>query len=278
MTSIDAVIKRIHDLPSLPAVVIELLSSMEQDDIDVHALAGKIALDQALSAKTLRLANSSFYGMPTQVTSIQQAISVLGFHSIRTLVTACAVTGCFASGPGAEFDFDGFWRHAIGTAACARVLARPLRLNPETAFTAGLLHDLGTMVLVTRFPAEYRAVESHRKQHDCSTSIAQQAVFGLDHAMIGSALAAYWKFPQAIQQAVAQHHQAPQGGPPTLALAVYLGNVLAHALDLSGQEDEQVPELDLPAWRALDLDHAASLALFAEAEKLFQDLSKILVN
>ena len=278
MTSIDAVIKRIQDLPSLPAVVIELLSSMEQDDIDVHALAGKIALDQALSAKTLRLANSSFYGMPTQVTSIQQAISVLGFHSIRTLVTACAVTGCFASGPGAEFDFDAFWRHAIATAACARVLAKSLKLNPETAFTAGLLHDLGTMVLVTRFPSDYRAVEAHRKQHDCSTSLAQQAVFGLDHAMIGSALAAYWKFPQAIQQAVAQHHQAPQGGPPTLALAVYLGNVLAHALDLSGQEDDQVPELDWAAWRMLDLDHAATLALFAEAEQLFRDLSKILVN
>ena len=278
MISIDAVIKRIHDLPSLPAVVIELLSTMEQDDIDTHALAGKIALDQALSAKTLRLANSSFYGMPTQVTTIQQAISVLGFHSIRTLVTACAVTGCFSNGPGAEFDFDGFWRHAIGTAACARVLARRLRLNPETAFTAGLLHDLGTMVLVTRFPSDYRAVESHRRQHDCSTSAAQQAVFGLDHAMIGSALAAYWKFPLAIQQAVAQHHQAPPPGPATLAQAVYLGNVLAHALDLSGQEDEQVPQLDWPAWCALDLDHAASLALFAEAEQLFQDLSKILVH
>ena len=278
MTSIDEVIKRIHDLPSLPAVVTELLSSMEQDDIDTHALAGKIALDQALSAKTLRLANSSFYGMPTQVTTIQQAISVLGFHSIRTLVTACAVTGCFAKAPGAEFDFDGFWRHAIGTAACARVLARHLRLNPETAFTAGLLHDLGTLVLVTRFPADYRAVETHRQQHDCSTSTAQQAVFGLDHAMIGSALAAYWKFPQAIQQAVAQHHQAPPPGPATLALAVYLGNVLAHALDLSGQDDDQAPPLDWPAWQKLDLDHAATLALFGEAEQLYQDLSKILVT
>jgi putative nucleotidyltransferase with HDIG domain len=278
MTSIDEVIKRIHDLPSLPAVVIELLSSMEQDDIDTHALAGKIALDQALSAKTLRLANSPFYGMPSQVNTIQQAISVLGFHSIRTLVTACAVTGGFAQAPGTDFDFGAFWRHAIGTAACARVLARHLRVNAEAAFTAGLLHDLGTMVLVTRFPAEYRAVEDYRKQHDCATSAAQQAVFGLDHAMIGSALAAYWKFPQTIQQAVAQHHQAPPGGAPTLARAVYLGNVLAHALDLSGREDDQVPELDWAAWRALELDHEATLALFAEAEKLFQDLSKILVN
>jgi putative nucleotidyltransferase with HDIG domain len=278
MTSIDDVIKRIHDLPSLPAVVIELLSSMEQDDIDTHALAGKIALDQALSAKTLRLANSSFYGMPTQVTTIQQAISVLGFHSIRTLVTACAVTGCFARGPGAEFDFDSFWRHAIGTAACGRVLAKRLRLNPETAFTAGLLHDLGTMVLVTRYPSDYRAVEAYRRQHDCSSSAAQQAVFGLDHAMIGSALAAYWKFPQSIQQAVAQHHHAPPPGPPTLALAIYLGNVLAHALDLSGQEDDQVPALDWPAWETLGLDHGGSMALLAEAEQLYHDLSKILVN
>jgi putative nucleotidyltransferase with HDIG domain len=278
MTPIDEVIKRIHDLPSLPVVVVELLSSMEQDDIDVHALAGKIALDQALTAKTLRLANSSFYGMPAQVTTIHQAISVLGFHSIRTLVTACALTGSFAAGPGAAFDYQGFWRHAIGVAACARALARPLRLNAETAFTAGLLHDLGTLVLVTRFPAEYAQVEAYRREHDCGSSAAQQAVFGLDHAMIGSALAAYWHFPPAIQQAVAQHHQSPCAGPATPALAVYLGNVLAHALDLSGQDDDQVPELDWPAWQRLGLDHEAGLALCAEAEQLFNDLSQILVR
>lgn len=118
--ALDQVVRHIHDLPSLPAVVAELLASMAQDDVDLHYLAGRLALDQALAAKTLRLANSSFYGMPSKVTSIQQAMSVLGLHSIRTLVTACGVIGALPRPLFATLDFKRFWRHAIATAVWAR--------------------------------------------------------------------------------------------------------------------------------------------------------------
>ena len=283
------IIKCVRDLPSLPAVVAELLATMEQEDIDTHVLAAKIALDQALTAKTLRLANSSFYGLQSKVTTIQQAISVLGFHSIRTLVTACSVTASFAPVKDVEFDFQAFWRHAIGGAVCARVLAPRCGVNPDTAFTAGLLHDLGTLVLCTRFPAEYRRVLAHRREHDCTTSAAQLAVFGIDHAAVGSALTAHWKFPRQIQAAVAGHHlgdeAAAHGGPgagnggraaPSLTTVIYLANILAHALDMSGQEDDQVPPLSLAAWDALGLDDGAWQARFAEAEQLYHDMCQTL--
>jgi putative nucleotidyltransferase with HDIG domain len=274
MPQLDAVILSIHDLPSLPAVVAELLSSMEREDVDVHALADKIALDQALTAKTLRLANSSFYGMSAKVTSIQQAVSVLGLHSIRTLVTACSVTASFQSCRNSDFDFEAFWRHTIGTAACARVLARRLRQSPETAFTAGLLHDLGTLVLLTRFPREYSLAEAWRREHDSTTSAAQQAVFGLDHAAIGGALAAHWQFPMAIQQAVAQHHLEP---PPSdgLGLTVHLANRLSHALERSGDADRPAPP---PTWAVPGLDDEARLQLFKEAGALFREMCKILLH
>jgi putative nucleotidyltransferase with HDIG domain len=276
----DDIIKAVRDLPSLPAVVSELLASMDQEDIDTHALAAKITLDQALTAKTLRLANSSFYGMPTKVTTIQQAISVLGFHSIRTLVTACSVTGSFKSAPGSDFDFPAFWRHSIASAVCARVLAPYYKLNPDTAFTAGLLHDLGTLVMCTRFPQEYLRVNAYRRQHDCMSAQAQLAVFGVDHAAVGSALAAHWKFPPPIQAAVAQHHQAEaqavRGAPVTLPTVIYLANILAHALDLSEQEDDQAPPLSPQVWQALDLSESACDSVFGETEKMFHDMCQML--
>ena len=120
----EQVVKRIRDLPSMPAVMVALLASTEQDDIDSRVLAGKIALDPALTAKTLRLANSSFYGMPTQVASIQQAVFVLGIHNIRTLVAVCSVIDSFASARESSFKFTQFWRHSIATAVCAKALAR----------------------------------------------------------------------------------------------------------------------------------------------------------
>ena len=273
---LDDVIRQIRELPSLPAVVLELLSSMEQQDIDVHVLAHKIELDQAMSAKTLRIANSSFYGMQSEVTSIAQAVSVLGFHSIRTVVTACALTGSFAPTSGSGFDFQGFWRHSLATAVVARLLAPHMRVNPETAFTAGLLHDLGTLVLATRFPDQHALVRSYRQRHDCQIIEAELAVLAIDHAQVGSALAAYWKFPAAIQQAVADQHAIARLDAVGLPLLVHMANAVAHALDLAGIEAALVPPLS-PAWRLVALDEAQWFALLRQAERTFDEMSRIML-
>jgi putative nucleotidyltransferase with HDIG domain len=279
MMGAEDLIRSVRDLPSLPNIVAELLATMEQEDIDTHALAARITHDQALTAKTLRLANSSFYGLQSKVTSIAQAISVLGFHSIRTLVTACSVTASFTPRPGGQFDFAVFWRHATASAVCARVLARHLRVNADTAFTAGLLHDLGTLVLVTRIPAEYAQVGAWQREHDCTTAAAEQALFGTDHAAVGAALAAHWKFPQQIQAAVAGHHTLlPDDSlaPADLTSVVQAANVLAHALDLGGPENDQAPPLSLAVWHAFALDDAGWEAVFREAEQLYQEMCRAL--
>ncbi len=267
--ALDEVVRRIHDLPSLPAVVAELLSSMEQDDIDLHYLASRIALDQALTAKTLRLANSSFYGMPSKVTSIQQAMSVLGLHSVRTLVTACGVINAVPPSAAAALDFDAFWHDAIATAVWARALARHLRQSPETAFTAGLLHNLGTLVLATRFPEQYAAVPAWRREHDdASVAEAELAVFGVDHTQAGSALAAYWKFPPTIQDAISQQHRANASG---LALAVGLAQQLAAPADRN--EARQVQ-----AWDTLALDDEQRQQLSQQCPLMVSEMCQILVN
>lgn len=263
--AINAVVRDIRDLPSLPAVVAELLASMEQDDIDLHALAAKIALDQALTAKTLRLANSSFYGMQSTVTTIQQAMAVLGFHSVRTLVTACGVIGGVPALPGMALDFDAFWRHSIASAVCARTLARHMKQSPDTAFTDGLLHDLGTLVLATRFPARYAAVEAWRLRHGSSAGAAQLAVFGMDHAEAGSALAAHWKFPRKIQEAIAGHH-APGAGQN-----IYLANLLAHALEDDGADTA-------PVWDTLGLDQDTRQEVLDTCKLVFNEMCQILAG
>ncbi len=274
--SYEQLVRQIQELPALPAVVLELLSSIDQEDTDVHVLAQKIELDQALAAKTLRIANSSFYGMQSKVTSIPQAVSVLGFHSIRTLVTACALTGSFAP-VGGGFDFSAFWRHSLATAVAARLLAPHLQVNPETAFTAGLLHDLGTLVLATRFPAEHALIRGYRQAHDCQMADAELAVMGIDHAQVGSALAAYWKFPAAIQQAVADHHAIERLDGGGLPLVVHMANAIAHGLDLSGLEDALVPPLSATGWDRFALGDAAWFALIGQTERTFDEMSRIML-
>jgi putative nucleotidyltransferase with HDIG domain len=272
------IVRLVKDLPSLPAVVAELLACSAQEDLDLQALADKIALDQALTAKTLRLANSSFYGMQSQVTSMRQAIAVLGFRSVRMLVAACSVTGSLTVPQGSRFDFQRFWRHSVGAAVVARALAPHLRLDPDSAFIAGLLHDLGALVLATTVPEASAAAAAWRDEHDCTSAEAERAVLGFDHALVGGALVAHWKFPAEIQAAVAAHHEAADCLGAALPLLVHAADIVAHALDFSGAEDDLVPPLSELVWTALDLSDTACLRVFREAEDGFSDMCRILLG
>jgi len=267
----------VQDLPSLPAVVMELLSSIEQEDIDISVLAKKVSYDQALTAKTLRLANSSTYGLQVKVTTIQQAITFLGFQTTRNLITAAAITGCFPSGRCVGFHDKGFWRHSIATAACARALARRMRFNQDIAFTAGLLHDIGRLVLVTAHPDAYAQVVAWHAQHGGDWQEAEQAVLGIDHVDAGVALADHWNFSSTMRQAIAYHHAPDIHGAGFLAAIVHVANAIVHALDLAGEDDELVPRVTSVAWDAMGLNEEAYLHLFRETEVQFGEMSTILM-
>jgi putative nucleotidyltransferase with HDIG domain len=275
---LETVIAALQDLPSLPAVVMELLSSIDQEDIDISVLAKKVSHDQALTAKTLRLANSSLYGLQVKVTTIQQAITFLGFQTTRNLITAAAVTGCFPEGQCATFDDQAFWRHSIATAACAKVLARRMRFNQDYAFTAGLLHDIGRLVLVSSFPARYEQVIAYRAAHDCTLLEAERAVLGVDHVEAGVALAEHWNFSDTMRLAIANHHDPEAVGAGFLASIIHVANAIVHALDVAREPDELVPVVSSVSWAALGLSEEAYLHAFRETELQFEEISTILMG
>jgi putative nucleotidyltransferase with HDIG domain len=274
--TLEQAVARLKDLPALPVIVSELLASFEDADVGLAQLADKIANDQALAAKTLRLANSSFYGLQSKVRTISQAIQVLGFDSVRALVVGAGVIGGFETGRKNGFDFDGFWRHAIACALCARALARRVGIPAEQAFVAGLLHDLGRLVLVTRFPEHYAEVLAQRGLRDCPLQEAERAVLGIDHAQVGRALAQHWRIPEAICRAIGNHHQPMQQDFGDLPAIVHVANAVAHGLDLAGDEDDLVPELVPGAWDSMRLDPAALGAMFQTVETQFEESCRIL--
>ena len=255
----------------------ELLGSIDQEDVDISVLARKVSLDQALTAKTLRLANSSNSGLQVRVTTIQQAITFLGFQATRNLITAAAITGCFPAGACPGFDHRTFWRHSIATAACARVLARRMRLNQDFAFTAGLLHDIGRLVLVTAFPERYSAVLARRHRDDRQLLDVERELLGVDHVMAGAALAQHWQFSDTMQHAIAYHHEPEAPGAGFLATIVHVANAIVHALDLARDDNELVPPVSMVAWTALGLSQEAYLHVFRETEMQFEEMSNILM-
>ena len=267
----------VEDLPSLPAVVMELLGSLDQEDLDIAVLAKKVSNDPALTAKTLRLANSSAFGLQVKATTIQQAMTFLGFQTTRNLITAAALTGCFPEGRCPGFNDKAFWRHSIATAACARALARRVRFNADYAFTAGLLHDIGRLVLVSRFPERYQAVLSLRDKHDGELIDAERALLGVDHVDAGVALAVHWNFSDTMRQAIAYHHAPEAAGAGFLATIVHVASAVVHALDLAGNPDELVPRVSSVAWTALGMAEEAWLQVFHETELQYEEMSAILM-
>ncbi|HZX27735.1 MAG TPA: HDOD domain-containing protein [Telluria sp.] len=271
------VVKSVRSLPALPALVADVIATMGDEDADIGALADKIALDLGLAAQVLRLANSSFYGLPTRVNTVGQAISVLGFHNLRNLVTVCAVTGNFKQDSTSGLHYATFWRHSIGTAVCARLLAGRVGVAEETAFLAGLLHDVGILALASVYPELYAQTRAHRRSADCLDIEAERAVLGIDHALVGSELMGHWRFPPAIREMVASHHDYNPAAAPLVGL-IQGANALAVALDLAGDDDAQVPDLPQHVWDLLQLDEGASEALFDAAEKTCDELCNILVT
>jgi putative nucleotidyltransferase with HDIG domain len=240
--TLDEVLKVISKLPSLPVVVVELLASIDQEDSNIEILAAKLSQDQALTAKTLRLANSSFYGMAHQVTTVQQSISILGFRTIRSVATTTALIGALPASTASNFDLPKFWGHGMVTALWARELAPSLLVNPDHAYTAGLLHDIGLLVLATQFSAQFAAVTQYQTQHGGTLTEAERIVMGTDHAAVGLALTRHWKFPEALQQAVADHHKTRTAQEGKLVTVVRYANAMANALSEAMETDAKVPD------------------------------------
>lgn len=273
------IVDRLRTLPSLPTVVMELLQTLGEDNVDIARLARGIGNDQALAARTLRVANSPFYGMQGRIDTIAEAITVLGFVNVRSLVTAAGISTAWPIGASTGFQARIFWRHCLGAAACAETLARHARLRPETLFLAGLLHDIGRLVLAVTQPAEFAETLSRRQQQDCLLVDAERAVLGFDHTQIGAALCRHWHIPEAIADAVERHHQVHQASASAsadMADVVHVADAMAHALDLADDPDALVPSLDAGAWRRLALDETALPSLLARAERHFTGFARLL--
>lgn len=275
--TLDELTTDLDDLPSLPAVVMELLGSIDQEDADLAVLAKKVALDQALTAKTLRLANSSALGLQVKVTTIHQAMTFLGVQATRNLILAASITGCFPGRRCPAFDHKAFWRLSIATAACARVLARHMHFNQDVAFTAGLLHGIGRLVLVTRYPEQYDAVLRECERVDGDLLETERAMLGVDHVLAGRALAEHWQFSDTLRQAIAFYGQPEMPGAGFLATIVHVAKAVAHALDLAGYANEVVPTVASVAWTALGLSEEAWLQVFRETELQFEEMTAILL-
>jgi len=272
----DFDLDRLGDLPALPQVVLDVQDALSRENVSIDEIAARISHDQALAARTLRLANSSFYGVRGRVVSIRSAIGVLGLRSMSTLLTAAAIGGAVQRVDCEDFRLDDFWRHSIAVALCAQAIARTLRVETDAAFTAGLLHDLGRLALASKAPTEMAAIVARRGADDSTMLEAEHQVLGADHALIGARVAARWHFGAQVVDAIRLHHEPPTAAGPTLIDIVHAADCMVHALDVAHDAYEMVPPLAVESWNRLALSPAQCLAVLRETEAELVELCALL--
>lgn len=202
VTDKEAILDKLHQLPAMPLVVREVMSSFRNANVGSAIMARKIELDQGLSARVLRVANSSFYGLSREVGSIQDAVTVLGFDTVRSLVVSAGFTRAFPAGADGLFDRHAYWMRSFKVASYTEALAQCLGGVRQLSFTSGLFHDVGQLVLSICIPEKFADILAQQKTTGLNLIEVEQAVLGFDHSEIGAEMAKRWNFPPEIEHAI----------------------------------------------------------------------------
>ena len=228
------IVAQVTNLPVVPAATVRLLHLLENPSENTQAALDVIQTDAVLSAKLLRLCNSAAIGLRKPVASVEQAVFFLGFNEVQRLALALGLGGSLKRKPkGNESDGLELWRHAVVTAHAASLIAgeiQGLEVHPSVAFTAGLMHDIGKLVLAEVLTPELLEAVRAKVEAGQSQCEAERAVFGADHAEVGGALLEAWRMPPALIEPVANHHSPIFKPEPGLSVLVHLANCVAHQI------------------------------------------------
>jgi putative nucleotidyltransferase with HDIG domain len=279
---VTQLVAEVDRLPELPQAVVEVIRALEDPDVDADDLANIIRLDPNLTAQMLRLSNSAAYGLSRRVETVKDAVAILGQNTLKSLVyTILSHQTLNQEMPGYALKTGDLWSHAVTGAFYARFIAKNLyllkpsegfKIDPEVAFTATLLRDIGKIILTMYVGANYGEIDQYALKHQVSFQEAEHQVIGASHTEVGQAIAERWKLPQSILRAIAYHHTpmtAPKSGNPQddLILAlVHLADGIATLLGCGVGSDGLMYQIDFNAIKSvgLSLDRGSFEQLIAE--------------
>ncbi|MCP4606837.1 MAG: HDOD domain-containing protein [Proteobacteria bacterium] len=271
--TVDALVRKVGNIASLPDVYARLDEVIKRPSSSIKDIGKVIGLDPILSARLLRLVNSSFYSLKHQIETVSKAVLLLGTKELRDLSMGTNAVSTFDNIPEELVNMETFWRHSIACGLFARELANMARLvNTERFFVAGLLHDIGKLAIYMGLGDKackmlQRCRDDHELQYRVETD-----VLGFNHTNVGLALVKVWNLPEVYKQAISFHH-GPWIASQEVA-AVHLADVIVNALQLGHSGELLVPSLMPEAWKFLGLKNEIVPSVVRKVQRQISDTTK----
>ena len=276
----------IHDLvneneplASLPNTFYKLREVVADPDCDFDDIAEIISIDPSLTLRLLKIVNSAFYGFRGEIETVTHALGVVGTEQLMQLVLATTVVGQFKGVH--MIDMEYFWKHSVACGLTARAIHQARgEYDGERFFVAGLLHDIGRLVMCLKAPDQLRVVLDFAKKSGDRWHKAEAKYFGFDHGAVGGALLRAWNLPKSLQEAVAHHHfPASAQNFPLEAAVVHLADIISHHIVSEPDINSDKFHINKGAWDTLKLSEDLHLEqIIEQVESQFEDVSQVFLQ
>jgi putative nucleotidyltransferase with HDIG domain len=273
-TLLRAQIEQIDTLPTIPSVLQRLLKLIENPKVSLTEVGNFIQSDPVLTSRVLKMVNSPIYGFPGRISAVQQALILLGLNVVRGLLLGVSVFEVM------QKSMVGLWEHSLGCAIASRIIAKKKNLpEPEEISIAGLLHDIGKVVMSLRYKEEYEKVIKDAELRDLFIIESEKEIFGITHSDGGSWIAKKWNFPQSLVEIIDYHHKPNLSKSlPLQASIVHLADILTRAVGFGFSGDHHVPAVNPAAWELLNLSDAELREILDEMDAAFSEAESFLLG
>ena len=257
MSTANELVKDIGGLVTLPHVYIQIGRLIDDPKSSSADIAKAVSQDPSFTVRLLQVANSALYRFPSNVDTVAKAVSIIGTAQIRNLALSMSVASSFEGLPNELVSMGNFWKHSLLCALSARHLAKLIgRCDPDALFTAGVLHDIGELIIFNRLPAQAKEALLLVLDSDEEIAVyqAERQVMGFDHSDVGGALAKEWGLPSLLEECIAYHHNVGASRRHRRESAlVHLANIFALMAELDTLDSFDVPPIDPLAWELTGL-------------------------